>query len=337
MSQNDLIVDIAIEGALDDVITTDSKGRNWFFTVNNPRTREDFQFPDSIKYAVWQLERGEEGTEHFHFMIRWANATKFSTAKKFVFELTGVQPHVGRVRNLDKARDYCMKEETRIDGPWEHGTWEEPKQGKRSDLDSLGERMSELASQGLRKTKILKTIAKEFTSSNIKYDKGITATLEKLMPEPKDDLFIPRIWQSKLLNKLKLPANDRTILWVYEEVGNVGKSRLVKHLVCEHDAVLLSGKTENMTKLYNGESIVVFDIPRTEVECVKHLFSIAEKLKNGMFVSGKYEVQLKVFDVPHVVFFANFLPEEGVWSADRLEIIDLNNPLWHTNDVPNIF
>jgi hypothetical protein len=34
----------------------------------------------------------------------------------------------------------------------------------------------------------------------------------------------------------------------------------------------------------------------------------------------------KSFKCPHVVFFSNAMPPVGVWSADRLQFIQLSNP-----------
>jgi len=33
-----------------------------------------------------------------------------------------MQGHYERVRNIDASLDYCRKQDTRVDGPWEFGT-----------------------------------------------------------------------------------------------------------------------------------------------------------------------------------------------------------------------
>jgi len=50
-----------------------------------------------------------------------------------------------------------------------------------------------------------------------------------------------------------------------------------------------------------------------------------EELKDGVLFSGKYESKTKIYDIPHVIVFANFLPKENALSKDRLKIIDLND------------
>jgi hypothetical protein len=92
--------------------------------------------------------------------------------------------------------------------------------------------------------------------------------------------------------------------------------------------VLTGGKKIDMAYIYaqNPTSIVVFDLPRTaeintEESDRKHhldgIYSLAEELKNGILVSGKYESKTVVFKVPHVIFFANFEPDMTKWSSDR--------------------
>jgi len=46
-----------------------SRARHWFFTENNPEGELDVLFDDLlslgiIDYATWQLEVGDDGTEH---------------------------------------------------------------------------------------------------------------------------------------------------------------------------------------------------------------------------------------------------------------------------------
>lgn len=109
----------------------------------------------------------------------------------------------------------------------------------------------------------------------------------------------------------------------------MGKSRLARHLICEHNAILLSNQVKDMAELFDDHDIAIFDIPRTDADKAEHMYSFAEKLKNGMFVRPKFKSALKMFKPPHVIFFANFVVADDVWSRDRLKIIDLNCPDVH--------
>ena len=55
-----------------------------------------------------------------------------------------------------------------------------------------------------------------------------------------------------------------------------------------------------------------------------HLYSFAEELKNGKFMSGKYESTFTLFEPPHVVFLSNSMFQEGKWSADRVYLVALD-------------
>ncbi len=106
--------------------------------------------------------------------------------------------------------------------------------------------------------------------------------------------------------------------------GGQGKSRLAFHLMCEFNAIVLEGRLADMCYAYDKQPIAVFDVSRAAADHSEHLYSMAEKLKNGFFMSQKYETQMKVFKPPHVIFFSNTIPDETKWSQDRVRLIDLD-------------
>jgi hypothetical protein len=90
-------------------------------------------------------------------------------------------------------------------------------------------------------------------------------------------------------------------------------------------AVELDGRLQDAAFSYTGQKIVIFDLARAvEPATLRDLYIVAEKLKNGQIYSSKYQSRLKVFDVPHVVFFSNSPPPVGVWSIDRLQHITIS-------------
>ena len=104
------------------------------FTLNNPQPEENPRLWPA-EYCIWQLERGEEGTPHYQgYIIFKTNKTPHAV------KLINPRAHWElRVGTHEGARNYCSKEDTRVDGPWTFG--EEPKQGKRTDLLLLKERL----------------------------------------------------------------------------------------------------------------------------------------------------------------------------------------------------
>lgn len=85
-------------------------------------------------YGVWQLELGEEtGYPHWQIYISFSSPRRFRTIKDHF-----PTAHIERRRGSHaQARDYCSKEDTRIDGPWEHGEYHEQQPGRRSDVQEL--------------------------------------------------------------------------------------------------------------------------------------------------------------------------------------------------------
>lgn len=205
-------------------------------------------------------------------------------------------------------------------------------QGKRTDLAD--------ACEVLKTTKSMKALALEHPTSFVKYHRGLRELLDTLNePEMGDDAdFRPRPWQQRLLNHLAQPSHDRRIYWVYDEAGGQGKSRLVNHLIDNKGATVLEGKIADMAYAYEREPIVCIDVTREQAEFSNHLYTFAEKLKNGTIFSQKFTSKRKRFTPPHVIFFSNSKPKETAWTADRLVLLDLSDPAMHTEvlaPVPN--
>ena len=91
---------------------------------------------ERMRYLVYQLERAPTtGILHYQGYVEFKRSTKMGGVKKALgSDTVHLEPRQG---TRDQARGYCMKEESRIDGPYEFGQYVESEQGKRSDLDSL--------------------------------------------------------------------------------------------------------------------------------------------------------------------------------------------------------
>lgn len=289
---------------------------NWVFTLNNPESNELPENSD-IKFCVWQREQGESGTEHLQGYVEFKSRHRLARCKKW---LPRAHWEVRR-GTAEQARDYASKEETRLAGPWTVGEFTPSHQGRRTDLSRAVE---------ILRTGGLFKVAREEPETFVKFHRGLQALEGASRPVPRDGGFEPRPWQSRVLQMVSGSPDDRHIVWVTDERGNQGKSRLARHLVCEYGAQLLGGKLADMAYMYDERTkIVVFDITRQQQEYVDHLYTMAEMLKNGMVVSSKYESRTKIFEPPHVIFFSNVTWDKGKWSRDRVQEVDLNNPRSH--------
>lgn len=92
------------------------KRKDWCFTINNPKG--PVVFDDSMRYLVYQMEKGDSGTSHYQGFVQFKSARYF----KGVRTLLGQQPHLEFRRGTAlEARDYCKKSEGRLQGPFEFG------------------------------------------------------------------------------------------------------------------------------------------------------------------------------------------------------------------------
>lgn len=243
-------------------------------------------------------------------------------AKKFESRPVYLKDRKGHIaRHTDATVRAVPEGELIARAPWSHGLETRGSQGERTDMDAIRELLREHGPQeGMR------LVAEQFTGQFIRYPSGITQLADMMVPKvPESPDFKLRPWQTCLVKILSGPADDRHIYWIEDGVGGQGKSRLSTYLCRAMNAIELDGKMADCAFAYASQPIVIFDLARPmDVSLLKDLYVMAEKLKNGQLVSSKYQSKMKVFKVPHVVFFSNHAPPMGVWSADRLQHIVLS-------------
>ena len=96
--------------------------RSYIGTLNNPdlNTKEflsDFHNLSKAVYTCGQLEIGENGTPHIQFAVHFKNARSIKSIKSLC-----PRAHFEAVTRDNGIDAYCMKEETRAEGPFEFGT-----------------------------------------------------------------------------------------------------------------------------------------------------------------------------------------------------------------------
>lgn len=138
-------------------------------------------------------------------------------------------------------------------------------------------------------------------------------------------------WQSDVMDFLGCNCS-RTIYWVFEKTGNVGKSFLCKYLACSTGTIICQGKAGDIFNQVNAciesghfPKVVLCDIPRVSLEYVS--YNALECLKNGLLYSGKYEGGKCIFPSPVVICFANEKPQHGKLSSDRLKVFEIKDEL----------
>lgn len=102
--------------------TTNYKMTASIITHNNPTMFTEeyllkwYEQPE-VSYVAGQLEKGTEGTPHIQCYVHLKKNQRLSWWRK-----RDKKAHFEMVKINNGAHDYCMKEESRIEGPFEYGT-----------------------------------------------------------------------------------------------------------------------------------------------------------------------------------------------------------------------
>jgi len=136
-------------------------------------------------------------------------------------------------------------------------------------------------------------------------------------------------WQEQVLELVKpeIP-DDRTVHWIYDESGCMGKTVFSKYLYATQNAIVATGggakdiacllaclKKEGRD--LNRKTTFIFNFPRS-TEGIS--WKAVELVKDGMMTSSKYESSTMYFNNPHVICFSNELPDMSKLSKDRWRI-----------------
>lgn len=316
------------------------------FTLNNytepmVAAASDAVGKRGINYICWGYEVASTGTPHLQGylqstiknfdrlrMVFGGGAPRFSAAEAesgpSEAELRGVfgKPYT--------AVGYCMK-----DGDFvEFGNKKDipaKKKGQRSDVMAIrdaidrGESYDEICDAHFDTASRIGRFIKERVQAR---DSG--KQLAALKEQYENSAL--RSWQRRLKELVEGDVHPRKIHWLWENIGNVGKSWMANYLGAVMGATILTtGKKVDMAYIFAQKptAIVVFDLSRvTEAgEGREHYldgtYSLAEDLKNGRVVSTKYESKTVFFPSPHVIFFSNFPPDLSKWSHDRYDVQEL--------------
>lgn len=142
-----------------------------------------------------------------------------------------------------------------------------------------------------------------------------------------------RPWQAEIRDMclLEPEIKNTQIYWFWESKGNVGKSAFVKYMLVKHNALVTQSgyKTDILKFVFQTDieyhTMVFFDIPRTQKGKIS--YSALENIKSGLVSNTsetKYKTNIKVFNSPHVIVFANFPPEKPEFlSKDKWVIREI--------------
>lgn len=311
-----------------------AKARRWCFTWND-YTEEDVTVlkeleADKVDYLIFGFEIAPTtGKKHLQGYAEFSSPLATSTVKSRLDPVrkTKSPVHIEKCKgNRQQNLDYVQKTETKdpgvLDENGNHKIIEvahsEPEQGRQTVWHNCIE--------AIRENPDFETVVEHFPEIAIKYHAGIEKIIrstkqKRMMDQIREDYDKAQLrpWQQQLLEEVQKKADERKIIWYYDEIGNSGKTWMSKLLHVNHGAAYFTnGKNADITFAYSGEPIVIFDFSRSNEDTIN--YGVIESIKNGIVFSPKYEARTKMFSSPHVIVMANFRPSFGKMSEDRWDI-----------------
>lgn len=188
---------LAEHPSFEDVVEPKGRGKyaqRYCFTWNNPSIDGDalaefLEGKDEVRLAVFQLEVGINGVEHFQGYLE---TTKRMYTTGFHAMMAPFKMHAEHANSGKKTNfKYCTKHEGRMEGPWyvkcdEHEcNNKDGKQGKRSDMDRFAEMVME--EKGIT-TKVIETMPGHAAKFG-KHGLNLLAMWQLAKAQEEDDAF----------------------------------------------------------------------------------------------------------------------------------------------------
>lgn len=170
----------------------------------------------------------------------------------------------------------------------------------------------------------------EYCSKDGKYfcDENFLSYYNKHKPKPlkllKDEQLVP--WQREIVELIHTDPDERSIYWYWEPTGKAGKSTFTKYLVATFDFCTFSTacKSADIATIADPAfTTYVFDFSRSNIDFAP--YGALEQLKNGLISDSKLKKKSRniIMNCPHIICFANSLPNINSMSSDRWKIKEI--------------
>lgn len=250
------------------------------------------------------------GQIHLQCFVRFTSRLSFAAVRELL-----PQCHLSRARGTAQQNFvYCSK-----DGDFtEYGDLPND-QGKRTDW----ERFTDWC-RSLDHIPTDLEFIDAFPSLFGRYRASCRCIANELCPRPSLRDGVLRPWQASLYQRLQGPADDRTVEFLVDIDGGLGKSWFCGYVFSriKYCQLLGPGKRDDLAHIVDVRTTVfLFNVPRGQMEYLN--YGLLEMLKDRMVLSPKYESQMKILnEVPHVIVFCNEAPDESKMSQDRYKYIE---------------
>lgn len=309
----------------------------WCFTMNNPRIppvhlARDLENHPNITGGVFQLERGENGTEHYQGYLEF-NKRMYMTGVKKCFGANSNRVHVtpcsgSRMKNIK----YCTKPETYVAGPWwigdineETETEKRGNQGARKDLHNGVQLLRERGDDAINE---ILEIGGDAAIKNFAQMQNMAEKLD-LMEKKKSDMEFWKEQRARRDRGEEFQAQKQRDVFVYFGPTAVGKTTEVKMNTLGLEKGLFVKTCDHKWWCgYNGEPTVMLDEFKGDGS-----FITIEGF-NNMTNEGAYQVEIKggqkTFKATEIHVASNTHPchwwkardgNEGGWRDPRYQAV----------------
>lgn len=269
--------------------------RNFCFTLNISNDEQlcelDFSLCPAVRYAIWQLEMAGTGQLHYQGYLECSSPQRYSAFRVCGLEGAHFETRRG---SRDSARDYCRKEDSRVDGPYEYGTWTGG-QGTRTDLAAVEALVR--AGAGLAE------VATQAFGTFVRYHRGIERALALINP--------PR------------PRDFKSVVHFFYGPAGCGKSRAAREL---SEQLTTSVTTEHPSYAnkppcwrpvgswfdgYDGQAVLVLDDFAGNTMAYSVWKNLCDRYPLRVPVKGSFIE----FVARHIIITSTRLPQEW-WTSD---------------------
>jgi len=140
----------------------------------------------------------------------------------------------------------------------------------------------------------------------------------------------PYPWQKQVLDSIAGEADDRTVNFIVDPVGNSGKSKLAKYIGFKKLGMSLAfGDARSLANLVikmKPKPAYFLDLSRSKPKdnAMSDIYNVIEQIKNGYVLNTKYEPEIMYMEPPHVWVLSNLPPVLDALSADRWVIWEMD-------------
>lgn len=150
-----------------------------------------------------------------------------------------------------------------------------------------------------------------------------------------------RPFQLEIERMLLGPVNEGKIIWIYDEVGQLGKTELLRYLYQKHQMPFsYGGKAADIINLVfnskeylleNDRAVMIYNFGR-ETDNERISYKSMEQISDGCISNTKFEAGCFICNKPHVLVLANCLPKFSAMTSSRWIIKTINEETLELRD-----